>query len=509
VHRPALLTHVFYPADRLGSGHTATRSHLHDLWTAITSAGLTEPLGGHPTRLDSTAAPPVTDTLRVLAAARQTDPGQVYTALAYQWHDAVAVTLMQAPNSAALDWRALATRWEALLPPPGEAVLLGTAAVHMGLLTTASPADAAAVAPLISAEVPDPVDSGWWHSGARTRQGFLLWDLPAPTGGTASTHRRLAVLAPSSQEAELDAWVWSSPVPGLVPFTRYLLHAAKARYERQVLLSGLPALRSLRTETDGICGSLFGKTSDWPHAAPGPSLDALTSARQDLRRLRIASGGLTTSLSSVRALAQTLEAAKANMEVAVGGDFLTPDDGPLGHDLRTAGITLAQARAEEVYLSAAHTRAGDVIAHAEAETASRLSDHQTRLALWQTSFLGALLMLLAAIQSFSYKVPLPGPLIAPSICLLSSLALALPVVTWHWSLSTAPARRARATLVASGAVGASLGWLLFSLTTHLVQRPSAPTWTVVSAAAGAVLLTTADVLRSRHIACTRSRLASS
>ncbi|XUL93986.1 CATRA conflict system CASPASE/TPR repeat-associated protein [Streptomyces galilaeus] len=504
VDRPALLTHFFYPADHFAERPSAARSHLNDLWAAIGTLGLTAPVGTHPTVPDTTGVPPVTDTLRLLAAARRPAPGEVHTALVCQWHDTVVFTLMQAPNSASTRWTDLAVIRSALPPPPEEAVL-GTASVHLGVLTAAAPTDPPAVAQLMRPEIPAPADTDWGASGVRTRQGFLVWELPGAGPQAAPTQRRLAVLAPPASEEELDAWLWSSATAGLVPFTRYLVHAAKTRYERRLLLSGLAGLRDLRTGVEGICDSLFTDATGWNHSTAGPSVDALSRARHDLRRLRGASGGIAASLSALRGLAQTLEVATSNMEAAVGVDFPGADRGLLSHDLRTAALTLAQARAEEIYLSAAHTRAGDVIALAEAETSTRLGEHQARLTLWQTSFLGGLLMLLAAVQALTYELPLPGPLMAPVICVLSSLALALPMLSWHWSLTTAPPRRARTAVVACAAVGASAGWLLYSLTTHLLHRTDSPGPTVLAAAAGAALLMAVDSLRVRHIRQTRAR----
>ena len=506
VERPALLTHVFYPADRVADHTSPAHRHLRNLWTALLDSGLTGPVGENPTNLDVSSVTPVANTLRLYAAVRKDVPGQVHAALACQWHDVIAVTVMNAPNTASVSWTDLDTAWTELAPKDGEATL-GGATIYLGLIPAAVCSRTrlvpSFVAPHIRGALPDATAPGWENTGCRTRQGFLLWELPDPHGDAAPLHRCLAALAPPASEEALDRWVWSDPAPGLVPFTRYLIHAAKARYERKVLFTTLPELYALRGRVDETARSLFAGAQDWTQAASketatdsSPSLESVVRAQHEIRRLRVASGGLSTSLGSVRAMAQTLQIAKANMQAAVSEDLPQKDHGPLAGDIRIADLTLAQARAEESYLSAAYDRAGDIAVLAEAETGRRLSERQAQLTLWQTSLLGGLIMLLAAIQSLSYKVPLPGGLAAPTICLLGSLALALPILSWHWSLASAPPRRAWVVFAGCAAIGASSGWLIASLLTHLLGRPGATVWTALAAAAGAVVAIAAGYYRS-------------
>ena len=47
--------------------------------------------------------------------------------------------------------------------------------------------------------------------------------------------REIVLVAAADRDEELSAWAWSDRTPAMPPFARYLMHAAKLRYEARLL----------------------------------------------------------------------------------------------------------------------------------------------------------------------------------------------------------------------------------------------------------------------------------
>jgi drug/metabolite transporter (DMT)-like permease len=123
-----------------------------------------------------------------------------------------------------------------------------------------------------------------------------------------------------------------------------------------------------------------------------------------------------------------------------------------------------------------------------------------RLTLLQTSFIGALLMALAAIQSFQYTTTITPTLKGPVIAVLAAAAFALPLLLARWSglvPRTEPYRWSD--LAAAAVFGGTLGWLGISIiwqtTTHDLAPPPA---TALAVLAGTLLVFVPTWLSSRR-----------
>src|SRR5262249_37832727 len=148
-----------------------------------------------------------------------------------------------------------------------------------------------------------------------------------------------------------------------------------------------------------------------------------------------------------------------NAAAALGDATGSAPAGPPALDRELAGWLREQLRTEETYLDSAHRRVHEVGRLAGTVIDQRQRQRQERLTLLQTSILGALRMALAAIQSLPYKTPLPGPLVAPVIGVLGTIALLLPSAVLRWPGGAAKPRHRWVVAAAGGLMGATLGWL--------------------------------------------------
>jgi hypothetical protein len=172
-----------------------------------------------------------------------------------------------------------------------------------------------------------------------------------------------------------------------------------------------------------------------------------------------------------------------------------------------------QLEDDRLYLDAARERATEVARITDALVNHRLADldevarrQQERLSLLQTSFLGALLMGLAAIQALGYTVSSLKPVQGPVIAVLMALALCLPTAVLRLSATAVDgAPFGVADHLGLAALGAAVGWLATSVVSVTVlERLAEPSWTIPVAAVGALLAAAAGGLRSRQIARRRS-----
>ncbi|MEO3783776.1 CATRA conflict system CASPASE/TPR repeat-associated protein [Actinocorallia sp. B10E7] len=495
LHRPALLHHAFFSA---APGHALTpdspvRQALERTWRRVADLGFDRRLqDAWPLELP----PPETGFphpgMKILAARGAPDDPGWNQAFAYRLDDTVGVSVLRGLSGPATVWTALAERWEspAGSPPPEAGPLTGVfglATVLLGLV----PADdwdrlrasSAPGATALGAELADelglsPGADGWSSSWLRPREDILGWELPA--SGLSGT-RRVLVIAPEAAEVELLHWLWSGPRPGLPVFTGYLRHAAQLRYQYRILTENLRGVRESIHEIDSGCRYLA-RVLDQEQLP----VDRLLAAESTLGRLQMREGGVIARLADIRGMTHAVKTARRNM-VAVLGPLASGDSGgPLRHDSELAQWTLEQLEAEQVFLSSAMTKATEIGRISSGVVAGRLAERRENLLLFQTSLLGSLLMVLAGIQSFEYDVDLPGPLFAPVITLLGTLALFLPPAVLHWRRrAPRPDRWARLDLFFAGCVGASLGWLAatgFRLLSDDTAAP--PIVSVLSALAG-------------------------
>ncbi|MEW2524143.1 CATRA conflict system CASPASE/TPR repeat-associated protein [Streptomyces sp. NPDC047071] len=493
VVRRALLLHVFYPVGPGGLGER--RSRVQRVWDDCGRLGLDAAVPGEPSLDEVPAVGGPASRYRVLAARQRPGRG-LHQALLFQSHDVVGVTLLLAPEPES-GWESL----ERLVPWPCPGSL-GAVQVLLGLSAGALfGADASgAVVPEVAAELNGAFAGRHPGRPHRTREGFALWEAPGVC--TPAARRCLVALAPVARERDLDAFAWHAR-DRPAPLTRYALHAAKLRYERSVLERSRHAeLRDRAAaavrQAWGVTGRLLG--------GDGPALREVLDARAVLIGLRTDSQGLIVAAARLRMMRRTVEIARDNLAAAVAGEFEPPPEAspppasPFAGDRLLAERLRQDIDDELEYLQATIDSSAEVSREALAAAEAHLADHRQHLTLLQTSFLGALLMGLAAIQAFGYHVPVPGPVQAPVIALLTALALTLPVTVIAWSRGTVRTGTfAVLHHVLLGAVGASVGWAAATLVAAGTEGGAQQArWSLVGAGAGAVVAVTADALGRRR-----------
>ncbi|MFD0663631.1 CATRA conflict system CASPASE/TPR repeat-associated protein [Thermocatellispora tengchongensis] len=415
-------------------------------------------------------------------------------------HDVVCAGVLLAPREqdadvpGRTDWAALEAAWTGLCA--GIPHLLGEARVLMAVLR--APRGPGATRALRRA-VPPPAPPGWWTRRDTVAPGFALWEA-SPSGDDGRPLRRLVVTCPPRHQARLSRWTWRGAGRAMPALATYLLHLAKVRYQYRVHAGELGFLaRGDALETD--VARLVALHEDDEAVTP----ERWRRAHQDLERVRVAAMDLALTAVGLAEMARTVEIAQDNARAVLPHAAFSPAGGPLADDEDMIGWFRAQLEDDRVYVEAAVQRAGGMEKVTEAriqrwfqDREERARRHSDRLALLQTSILGALLMGLGAIQAFEYRVPVAARLYAPLIALLSALALTLPTVVIRLSAHSPDGRSIGVSgYLGTAAVGASLGWLAVSLASYTLRWPvPEPAVTVPLAAAGAALTTAAAAIRS-------------
>ena len=480
-HRPGLIVHTFLPADRPG---VDTFKALRELWHAVQELQMDARIGQW--RLDPPyESIPYRDGLVVLAARQQVRIGGLYQAVAYRLHDVIGVSVLLAPNDDRIGWPALSARW-INRPPQQPDAAMGTVFVHLGLWQR--PRGVARwFAPT---DPPVPLDEPATETVTWCRMGddVLLGEVLTTTGGP----RRIIALTDPGNEPALDALTWAG-APGLPALTRYLLHAAKVRYQSSVLRNSVGDLQSAIARTESRCETLRSLLD-----RQDPPIQELIRADRALGAVQTEEHGLIAALADVRDMTETVRVARRNM-VSARGRSAGQTGGPFGNDNEIAEWVSDQLRTELTYLESAQLKATALARQAAAVVDGWHQRRRETLTLVQTSVIGALLMALAAVQSFEYHVPLPGGLLAPAIAVLSALALLAPVAITRWpgrdAVTPVQPRRYAA---GAAVVGAAAGWLVAGVAWQIaVGTPAPPAGSMVAAGAVAILCAATPLVLSR------------
>ncbi|MFC5218406.1 CATRA conflict system CASPASE/TPR repeat-associated protein [Streptomyces coerulescens] len=489
----ALGVHLFFVTG--GERQEDALALLRETWERCgTVLGMTEPVGrvgvgirpegGWEALADGTGTGTGAGTgaAGLLAARGRPGPGLRQAALRRE-HDVLCLSVMLAPDAAeGLGWAELDALWSAALPGgatterPGSG-LLGSARLYLARPAASderpSPDPDGWLTEAVRTRVPaDPTaPDAWADAGTAVRQGFAVWEASAARDTRAA--RRLVVIAARDRDPELTAWTWTTRARGLPPFARYLLHAAKIRYQLRVR-DAAGGIGRLRADTDTAITRLLALTAD-PH---GPSRRSdLLRASHVLVGLQTRERGLVDRSTRIREMGRTVEIAAANL-AALCQDPAT--GGPFADDRALAEWFVQRLDDEATYLEAALRRAEQVGALADQSLQRTLQRRQETVNLGLTGAIGAILMSLAAVQSLQYTVPLPGPVKPAVVTALGALALVASLVVLR---AVAPGRRWSLTLLRLGvaALGAALGW------TAAAAGGGAPSpgWTWLCAAAGA------------------------
>lgn len=461
VLRAALSFHAFFTAEHAMAADSAARTALVNLWSRAEARGMDRKVTDRwPVRPPRTGRPHA-ERLTVLAAAQRPVPEGYEQALIYQLHETVGMSVLDAPNDDGLAWGELDQSWQDDLGTMPTTGILGSATVLSGLVPAedwervhVSPASSAvALGRELHDLVPEAPDSAWSESWIRPAEDLIVWELPRTPAGPLA--RRLVAIAPETGEETSDDWLVGPRAGDLPPLTRYLLYSGKVRYQHSVLSGSVPRLRRTVAEIDDTCARL----AELVDRDEIP-VDRLLAVDRELSRIQTDQRGLIATLADIRTMSCSVRSAQQNMATALGTPLGASPTGPVRTDDEAARWTLEQLDIEETYLSSAQAKAAEVARVTSTAVASVLGRRRENLTLVQSTLLGAMVMVLTAMQSLKYEVRPPGPLMTPIVCFLGALALFLPpaVLRWPGSASRTPRWHLLDWLV-MGLFGAALGWL--------------------------------------------------
>jgi hypothetical protein len=490
--RPALLAHEFARLDQSDQDGGSLPERLLNLWRQFANLAMQTDLAdvdvGSKRVQDGGASGRGLEVFAILK--RPTQDVDLYQAVLSSAGDAICLTALLAPNSQACTWGDLDKEWPRVATPAPDQDLGG---VRIYVAYVDSPLDEDAIGSIAAAlgkAVPDAGDGAWTHRWSRTSQDFLLWEPPP----RHQNERRLVLIGQRTAERRMDHFSWTSGAQVLGPFIHYLLDAAKLRYKQAVHDASSAQIRRLSIDLDGAVDELLEL-----HRSASTAPAELVTANTALTRLQADSTGLITTLARLRKLAHSVDVATANMSAAV--QAVPAASGPLAADQALAKSLRERVGDDIAYLDISRERADRVSALTTTAVQRGLGAFQQQLLLIQASVVGAIVMILAAVQAFDTKIDLPNLLQAPLIAVLGSLALALPTAVLRWSRSVPrdmPLRKVD--YLAMFVLGASVGWLGGEVTSYAAtQHPLEKSWTwVISFGTGFVLVALAW-LRSRQL----------
>jgi hypothetical protein len=493
LQKPGVIIHAFFVAKHARDKESAAGKTLVDMWERVGAdldmqAAFPGP-NAWPTALRLNRIGTAPGLLTVLAGVRREVPGEVHEALAYQLHDVVGISiLVGSDDTEPASWPRAADGWFDGWTQRTEGVL-GAATVHVGLTTDQRHAKVWSTAPDWIADVlleqpPPEWGRSWW----RPVRELVLWELTVPPPADPVLTRRMLAMAARSDEPVTEDWFWSDSrhPQALPPFTAYLLHAAKMRYERAVLEQDIEAMGKLAAAIGVQSTELASALSREKR-----SIGDILKAERVLSRLRWGNDGLSDVLSRVRDMTQTVRVAQANIKSSLLGSPPGKSGSPVETDRQLGRWTLQQLIVLEAYLDSAQRRAAEMQRLASVEIDQVLQDRRENLVVVQTAVIGAILMALAGIQSIGYKVDwLPGELQAPTIFLLAALALMLPSAVLRWPRGGGgDAAFAWFDVMSAGVLGSTVGWFVVSLGFQILAGGGAPAWASLLAAASVAFCT--------------------
>ncbi|WP_018331102.1 CATRA conflict system CASPASE/TPR repeat-associated protein [Actinomycetospora chiangmaiensis] len=475
------------------------------LWThAVEQLCLEDQVGAYPNDLpehfDTTAEPKQ----GIIALRERSDVG-LHQVVLRRVHDVLVLGVLRSfGNDGTKGWQQAESDWETLVGPR-RVGLLGAARILQGRVSSKGPlsVDEELCERVGAAVDGSAANPAWTATGTVVRSAglgkFAVWTAPERGGGDIENHRRLVVLAKESRDAELSAWTWSRGTPEMTPLASYLLHAATLRglASRRPDVAGL---HQMLRENDQALGALV------EHISPlakddAADPDGLIRASARVRALQADEFGLIAALGERERLLAAVGVTTANMAAYL--DIRKPG-GPFADDSALADWHCAQLRVEEASLRERLQRGRSITDEADSLLQSALQDRgeefqlrRERINLAATGVVSALLMALAAIQAFQYKVPVPDQVKGPVVFVLTCLALLSSLLVLR-SWNRTGRRQATALVVlAATLLGAGVGWTVASVVAELSGRiaPSNESW--LGAGVGALIALVSAVTASR------------
>jgi hypothetical protein len=387
------VVHLFAPLD--GPLAEQAYAQVQRAWTACREQlGMAVPITGLPGSMPPSLQAVTASAADSVLAAQQSQAG-VRQAVLRRVHDVLNLSAalaqpspegrrsrrrqrLSAVGSAAsrpqrpLGWADYAALWERASPSQADR-LLGEARVFLARTppvrtgrVVATPDLGEALDPLLPYREDRP--DGWWRWGTITTTGYAVWDtgLAADIGPV----REIVLVAAADRDEELSAWAWSDRTPAMPPFARYLMHAAKLRYEAR-LLESWHGTASPRQDIDTLMAELDATLEPGRLSPEGARLlGSLTG------RLRAAESRLTRLDADLARLDQAVSIARRNLAGQPGCDAGADPTGMFGTDQSLASYLSGQVSSDRGYLQIELSRTRSVRALA-AEALSQADGHET------------------------------------------------------------------------------------------------------------------------------------
>jgi hypothetical protein len=342
-----LVVHAFAPIN--GPHAVVAYQQIGEIWDRCQQRlGVAKPIPstGLPTTLplDPRRAPPTG------AVAAQEDPAADHQAIVRRDHEVISFSMVFAApvdsDSRRLRIGSISPpgwiefdRWWTELAAGGTDALLGVVRVHQARCTSqmCAPLDAFAQQARTVLPVTDH-EPFWWQRGRLGPHSIAIWET---TPDDDRPERRLVVLAPDDQELSLSAWTWSNGEVAMPPLARYLMHAAKLRYQARVRGDG-QQIAQLRHRINDRVSRLM-RTE-----APAGHPDEPT----ELRELMFDEKELVLTATDVQDMQHTVRIAFDNMTAALAE--------PLAADQALADWIIPQLADDAEYLATTRQRAQQI-----------------------------------------------------------------------------------------------------------------------------------------------------
>lgn len=333
-----VVIHLYAVTD--GPDAPAAYRAVRDLWLGCRHVfGMRDPIRGTglPQHLpnDRAGLPAESVTGPQAALAGQELPSADCQAVLRRHYDLLNLSVVLAPPQTAAArepgrswWRELDQQWSALVARY-EAHILGEARLYLAKVSGASRGDGRALAPAsvrqwLSGLLPAGADPGqWWDRDVTFAGRVTLWEASQQADDRAL--RRFVLAFAEEYDALASGWIWSRGDAAIPPLARYLLHAAKLRYQLKVWQRD-DRTRELRATIDSIVAELRRLRGAGPPDVVAREAELLRSPRLDALLMT----------ADLRELRRAVEVAADNMERAIAAPELLAEGGPFAQDAALA-----------------------------------------------------------------------------------------------------------------------------------------------------------------------------
>ncbi|MFR9795177.1 CATRA conflict system CASPASE/TPR repeat-associated protein [Streptomyces sp. MS06] len=243
-------------------------------------------------------------------------------------------------------WRDLDRRWSRIVDPYAPH-LLGEGRLYFARLDAGPVSADPALYEELKGLLPDSAH-GLPSAGVASPEGFALWETAPEPDDRAL--RRFVVAMTAEADGAASAWAWSDRGgTELPPLARYLLHAAKLRYQLRVWRRDSRS-RALRATLDSLSARIRER-----RAAPGAEGERSTEQWAEQLAERLADARILRS--ELDTLRRTVDIAADNLGRAFDLTDLLVPRGPFTDDGALARSMLERLDDELGYLSAAIDKA--------------------------------------------------------------------------------------------------------------------------------------------------------